>query len=266
MNITLFAMTFRRLLPALFSLLLCLAPAAAMARDINIFAAASLKTALDEIGKGWSGPDGSKPVFVYAGSSAIAKQIMAGAPADIFFSADLDWMDHLESRGLIDPSSRHNLLGNTLVLIAPVDLPSERGLPQPAELVRLLAGGRLAIANVDAVPAGRYAKAALQSLGLWDAVSNKLAQSENVRAALAFVARGEAPLGIVYGSDAIAEPKVKVLATFPASSHPPIIYPAALVAERRDRCGQAFLDYLGSPSAAAIFARNGFTPLTVEPP
>ena len=199
------------------------------AADITVFAAASLKNALDDAVNRYEIKTGRKVVVSYGASSALARQIEAGAPADIFLSADLDWMDVLQEKNLIDVASRHTLLGNTLVLIAPrastVSLAIERNFPL---LQALGSDGRLAMASVDSVPAGRYGKAALTYLGVWDAVSTRVAQAENVRAALAFVAKGEAPLGIVYGTDAMAEPAVRVVATFPAESHPEILYPVAL--------------------------------------
>ena len=238
----------------------------ALASDIKVFAAASLKTAMDEVAATWRGADGSTAVMVYAGSPALAKQIIEGAPADVFISADLAWMDELDGRGLIVKSTRRNLLGNTLVLVAPSSSTATADLANPSDLRRLLADGRLSVADVEAVPAGRYAKAALESLGLWDSVKDRLAQTQNVRLALAFVARGEAPLGVVYGSDAVAEPKVRVDAVFPATSHPPIIYPAAAVAGAHEDISQSFLSFLSTPESAAIFVKNGFTTLGTTSP
>jgi molybdate transport system substrate-binding protein len=230
-------------------------------RGPTVFAAASLKTALDAVAEDWQHETGTDPVISYAATSALAKQIEQGAEADVFISADLDWMDYVEERGLIDPKSRFDLLANQLVLItlknSGLTARIEPGLP----LAKLLGGGRLAIANVDAVPAGKYGKAALQSLGLWDAVKDELAQAENVRAALRLVARGEAPLGIVYASDAKADPSVTVLGVFPEAAYPPIVYPAARL---KDACGpqtEAFLAYLRSPDAARRFEANGFAPI-----
>jgi len=236
----------------------------AAAKPVHVFAAASLKTALDAIGASWKASSGKDTIMVYAGTPSLAKQIAQGAPADIFISADLDWMDYLQSKDLIRPESRCNLLGNTLVLIAPAASSVSVDLMHPVDLASLLDGGKLAVADVKSVPAGRYARAALGSLGLWDGVKSSLAQSDNVRAALAFVARGEAPLGIVYGSDAHAEPKVRVVAAFPAGSHPPIVYPAALVAASTDAEAAPFLNYLRSPAARTIFERNGFKLLAGE--
>ena len=236
-----------------------------MAEPVHVFAAASLKTALDEIGASWKAAAGKDAVMVYAGTSSLAKQISLGAPADLFISADLDWMDYLQSKGLIRPETRCNLLGNTLVLIAPKDSTGEADLTHPVDLAGLLNGGMLAIADVKAVPAGRYAKTALDSLGLWAGVERHLAQSDNVRAALAFVARGEAPLGIVYGSDARAEPKVRVVAEFPPASHPPITYPVAVVAASTNADAGPLLQYLLSPAARTIFENNGFKVLPGAP-
>lgn len=229
------------------------------AADVTVFAATSLKNALDDAVKRYEIKTGRKVVVSYAASSALAKQIELGAPADIFFSADLDWMDALQKKNLIDVASRHTLLGSTLVLIAPkasaISLPMEKNLP----LLRALGpGGRLAMASVDSVPAGRYGKAALTYLGVWDAVAKRVAQADNVRAALAFVAKGEAPLGIVYGTDARAEPAVRVVATFPAESHPEILYPVALVADAKPDA-RDFLDFLLSPEAAPAFEAQGFS-------
>lgn len=233
--------------------------AAAHAEAVNVFAAASLKTALDEIGGGWTASSGKRAAMVYAGTPALAKQIANGAPADVFISADIAWMDELESKRLIEPATRRNLLGNTLVLIAPRDSAVSADFGTTVDLAALLAGGKLAIADVKAVPAGKYARAALESLKLWSSVEPSLAQAENVRAALALVARGEAPLGIVYGSDAKAEPAVRVVAVFPKSSYPAIIYPVALVANAPSPDAPAFLDYLLSPQARSAFERNGFS-------
>jgi molybdate transport system substrate-binding protein len=230
----------------------------ARASDITVFAAASLKNALDDAVTRYQAKTGRKVVVSYAASSALAKQIEAGAPADIFFSADLDWMDELEKKNLIDAASRQTLLGNTLILIAPKDstvtLPMEKNLPL---LKALGPEGKLAMANVDSVPAGRYGKAALIYFGVWDAVAPRVAQADNVRAALSFVAKGEAPLGIVYGTDAKAEPGVRVVGTFPEESHPKILYPVALLAGARPEA-RDFLQFLLSPGAAAAFEAEGF--------
>jgi molybdate transport system substrate-binding protein len=247
------------------TLLLILALAAALlggparASEITLFAAASLKNALDAAVTRYETKTGRKIVVSYAASSALAKQIEAGAPADIFFSADLDWMDELEKKNLIDSASRQTLLGNTLIVIAPKDstvtLPMEKNLPL---LKALGPEGKLAMANVESVPAGRYGKAALIYFGVWDAVAPRVAQADNVRAALSFVAKGEAPLGIVYGTDAKAEPGVRVIGTFPEESHPKILYPVALLAKAKPEA-RDFLQFLLSPEAAPAFESQGFS-------
>jgi molybdate transport system substrate-binding protein len=244
-----------RLAVSLIALLLA-APAALA--EVTVFAAASLKTALDEIAAGWEAATGSDVTPVYGGSPAMARQIAAGAPADIFISASATWMDDLAAQGLIEPDSRRDVVGNRLVLVAHVQA-GPVTLDAGTDLLGLLAGGRLSMAMVDAVPAGQYGAEALRSLGLWDQVKDHLAQSENVRAALQLVALGEAPLGIVYASDAVAEPGVSVIATFPEGSHSPITYPAALVAGA-DGEAAAFLDHLAGPEAQAVFRANGFLP------
>ena len=224
-----------------------------------MFAAASLKTALDDAVKRYEAKTGVEVVVSYAASSALAKQIEAGAPADIFFSADLHWMDELQKKNLIGVASRQTLLGNTLILIAPKDstvsLPMEKNL---ALLKALGPEGKLAMANVDSVPAGRYGKAALIYLGVWEKVAPRVSQADNVRAALAFVAKGEAPLGIVYGTDAKAEPEVRVIGTFPEESHPKILYPVALLARAKPEA-RDFLQFLVSPEAALAFESQGFS-------
>ena len=232
------------------------------ANELVIFAAASLKNALDEIAATWAKDTGkATPKISYAASSALAKQIEQGAPADLFISADLDWMDYLAGKTLIKPETRINLLGNKIVLIAPKDSKTTSVTLTGADLVKALAGGRLAMASVDAVPVGKYGKAALEKLGAWSAVTDHLAQAENVRAALLLVARGEAPLGIVYSTDAAAEPGVKIVASFPEDSHPPIIYPAALTKDSSNADAKAFLDFLRSARARTSFERQGFTVL-----
>jgi molybdate transport system substrate-binding protein len=238
------------------------APGAVCAEPVKVFAAASLKGALDDVAKAWAAKNPGKTVSAsFAASSALAKQIEAGAPADVFVSADLDWMDHLEAAGLLTPGSRTSLLGNTLVLVAGVGSGLQLDLRPGADLAGALAGGKLAVADVKAVPAGKYAKASLESLGLFAGVEGSLAQTENVRAALALVARGEARLGIVYGSDAKSEPKVEVVSAFPETSHKPIIYPAALIKGAENPDAARFLEFLASPEASAVFAAEGFTPL-----
>jgi molybdate transport system substrate-binding protein len=229
------------------------APARAQSGSLVVFAAASLKTALDEIAAAWAKETGKPlPRLSYAASSALARQMEQGAPADLFLSADLDWMDYAASKGLIMADTRVNLLGNKIVLIAPRD---------SAATLATLGNGKLAMANVGAVPAGKYGKAALQKLGAWDGVKDKVVQAENVRAALVLVARGEATLGIVYATDAAADPSVKVVSVFPDDSHPPIIYPAAVTANARSADAKAFLDMLKSAKARAVFEKQGFTVL-----
>jgi len=225
----------------------------------TVFAAASLKNALDAVAGDWKEKIGHEAVISYAATSALAKQIEQGAEADVFISADLAWMDYVAERHLIDPKTRSNLLANQLVLIAPKDSVVTATIEPGFPLAKLLGDGRLAIAGVDAVPAGKYGKAALQSLGVWDQVKDKLAQSENVRAALRLVSRGEAPLGVVYASDAKADPNVKVVGVFPEDSHPPIVYPAAKLARSESPAADSFLGYLRSPQAAPRFKENGFT-------
>jgi molybdate transport system substrate-binding protein len=236
-------------------------PAVAQGKDIVVFAAASLKNALDDIAGQWQRETGKKTVISYAASNTLIKQIEQGAPADIFISADLDWMDYGQQKDLIRPDSRSNLLGNRLVLIAPKDSSVSANIQPGFDLAALLKGGRLAMGNVDAVPAGKYGKASLEKLGVWDSVKDKIAQAESVRAALLFVSRGEAPLGIVYQTDAAADPNVKIVGTFPEDTHPPIIYPVALTKESTNADAQEFLNSLRSPSARAAFERQGFTVL-----
>lgn len=229
---------------------------------VLVFAAASLKNALDDAIAGYAKATGTKVTVSYAASSALAKQIEQGAPAQLFISADLDWMDYLQERQLIVADSRRNLVGNSLVLVAAKDSKlGEVTLDHGVDLAKLLGDGRLAVGEVKAVPAGRYAKAALGNLGVWGSVEGKLAQAENVRAALALVARGEAPLGIVYKTDAVSDPTVRIVGTFPADSHPPIIYPAAVTKEGDGSGAAAFLEFLGGPAAKGAFEKQGFEPI-----
>lgn len=239
-----------------------LSQAAAQGRDVVVFAAASLKNALDEINAAWTRESGGKKATIsYAASPALAKQIEQGAPADLFASADLDWMDYVQGKGLIRPHTRVNLLGNRIVLIAAKDAKVTVALAPGLTLSGVLGGGRLAMANVNAVPAGKYGKAALEKLGAWEGVKDKIAQAENVRAALLFVSRGEAPLGIVYQTDAASDPNVKIVGTFPEDTHPPIIYPVAVTKASANPDAEAFLDFLRSGVARAAFERQGFTVL-----
>jgi molybdate transport system substrate-binding protein len=250
----------RRLAPVL-ALVLAVPGLPAAAADITVFAAASLKTALDRIAADWSAATGNTVTASYAGTPQLARQIQQGAPADVFISAAQDWMDRLEADGLVAAGTRRDLLGNRLVLVAhdaaaaPVAITPDLNLPE------LLGDGKLAMAMVDSVPAGQYGKAALTTLGLWSAVEPAVVQSDNVRAALALVALGEAPYGIVYASDAVAEPRVTVIGTFPADSHAAIAYPAALVAGAAKAEAVAFLDHLSSDAATVVFREQGFLPI-----
>ena len=239
-----------------------LSMARAQAGGLVIFAAASLKNALDEIAAAWTKETGkTAPKISYGASSALAKQMEQGAPADLFISADTDWMDYVDQKSLIKKDTRVNLLGNKIVLIAPKDSKVAIEIKPGFDLAKALGGGKPAMANVDAVPAGKYGKAALEKLGTWNGVKDNIAQAENVRAALLLVARGEAPLGIVYSTDAAAEPNVKILGAFPADSHPPIIYPAAETKDSKSADARPFLDYLKSSKARPAFEKQGFTVL-----
>ena len=234
-------------------------PASAQ-QGLTVFAAASLKNALDDVDAAFAKTGGPKITASYAASSALAKQIEQGAPADVFISADIKWMDYLAGKNLIQPDTRVNLLGNKLVLIAPKDsklanVKVEKGF----DIAKLAGDGRIAVADVKAVPAGLYAKAALESLGSWAAAEPKLAQAENVRATLAFVARGETPLGIVYETDAKIEPKVKIVGYFPNGSYPPVTYPVAATVSRKNAAVGKYLDFLRTPAVKAIFEKYGFS-------
>lgn len=231
----------------------------AQAADVTVFAAASLKEALDEVVARFEADGQSRVVVAYAGSNALAKQIEAGAPADVFLSADVDWVDYLDKRKLLRPDTRIDLLRNRLALIAPADSTTALRIASDFGLAAALAGGRLAMANPDSVPAGKYGKASLTALGVWPSVENRVARADNVRAALLLVARGEAPFGIVYASDALAEPKVRVVDIFPENTHPPIVYPVAIIASSRSPYAQRFVASLASAAARAIWARHGFT-------
>jgi molybdate transport system substrate-binding protein len=203
-------------------------------------------------------------VFSFAASMMLARQIELSAGADIFVSADAESMDYLEQRGRIAKPTRQDLLGNRLVLVAPAGSNVTLAVGPQMKIVEALgAGGRLAMANVDSVPAGRYGKAALTALGVWNGLAGRLAQGEDVRTALSYVARGEAPLGVVYATDARVEPRVSVVATFPADTHPPIVYPVALTTEARPGAAQ-FLAYLRGAQARAVFERAGFTVLAAR--
>ncbi|MSP48205.1 MAG: molybdate ABC transporter substrate-binding protein [Alphaproteobacteria bacterium] len=229
--------------------------------DTLMFAATSLKDALDSVTAQWRTETGKRVVVSYATSPSLARQIEQGAPAQIFISADLDWMDYLSGKSLIKPESRFNLLSNRIVLVAPKTSAATTKIEPDFPLAALLGTGRLAITDVAAAPAGKYARAALEKLGVWASVSNKLAQTENVRAALLLVSRGEAPLGIVYRTDAAVDQGVKILGVFPEATHPPIIYPVALTAGTANPGASAFLAYLKSPAARPLFVAQGFTVL-----
>jgi molybdate transport system substrate-binding protein len=240
------------------TLLLALAPLPAFAADVTVFGAASLADALKEIAATYEKQSGKQVAVSLAASSALARQIEASGGADIFISADLDWMDYLDDKGLIQHATRANLLGNKLVLVAGKDVSTNINIAPHFDLLGALKGGRLAIADPDSVPAGKYGRTALTSLGVWNSVVNRLVNAENVRVALAYVARGEAPLGIVYETDAKADKNVRIAGVFPENTHPPILYPAALVKDAKPEA-RAFLAYLSSPAARAVFEKNGFT-------
>lgn len=233
--------------------------APAQADDLVVFAAATLTNALEAVSRTWMDETGTRVVMSFAGSSALARQIEAGAPADIFISANTDWMDALASSGDLREGTRRTILGNSLVLIAHGGDASPVAIDENLDLVGMLDGGRLSMALVDAVPAGMYGREALVTLGLWGDVAPHVAQSDNVRSALAFVALGEAPLGIVYASDAVVEDSVTVIATFPEGSHTPIILPAAITAQSDHPRAQDFLDFLSSDIAAPIWREYGFS-------
>jgi molybdate transport system substrate-binding protein len=233
----------------------------AQEKPIVVFAAASMKNALDDVDDAFTKKTGIKVVASYAASSALMKQIEQGAPADVFLSADVDWMDYGSKRDLIKSDTRLNLLGNKLVLIAPKDSKLDNVAIGPGfDLAALAGDGRIATGDVRAVPVGLYAKAALEKLGAWTAAEPKMAMAENVRAALVLVARGEAPLGIVYETDAKVDKGVKVVGVFPEDSHPPIIYPVALTKDAKPEAGQ-YLAYLRGSEAKAAFERYGFSVL-----
>jgi molybdate transport system substrate-binding protein len=235
--------------------------ASAQAPKLIVFAAASLKDALDAANAAYTREKGQETAVSYAASSTLAKQIEAAAPADIFISADLDWMDYLAKKDLIKPETRANLLGNGLVLIAPANSATQLGIGPNFPLARALGNGRLAIADPNGVPAGRYGKAALEALGVWNSVVDRLAPAENVRATLALVSRGEAPLGIVYQTDADSDKGVKIVGAFPDDSHPPIIYPIAVVVTSTNPGAPGYVAFLKSQAARVIFEKQGFTVL-----
>lgn len=238
-----------------------IAGASAATDKVTVFAAASLTNALQEIADHYQQEKQVSIVASYASSSTLARQIEQGAPADIFISADQQWMDYAQNKQLIDNGSRYTLLGNELVVIAPKNADVKSiDINTSTPWTSLLKGGRLAVGDPDHVPAGIYAKEALQNLKAWDTLSPLMARASDVRGALALVEREEAPLGIVYGSDAVASAKVKVVGIFPASSHKPVEYPVAIVKDHDTAAANAFSDYLKTPQAADVFKRYGFTP------
>ena len=244
----------------LFATLILAPPLATAQESITVFAAASLKNALDDTNAAFTKATGVKVTTSYEASSALAKQIEQGAPADVFISADLQWMDYANAHKLIKPDTRFNLLGNRLVLIAPKDSKLDRvAIGQGFDLATLAGDGRIAVADVTAVPAGRYAKAALEKLGAWTAAEPKLAQAENVRATLAFVARDETQVGIVYETDAMIEPRVKIVGAFPDGSYPPVTYPVAATADSKKAGVARYLAFLRSGAAKTIFDKYGFS-------
>jgi molybdate transport system substrate-binding protein len=233
-------------------------PALAQHKTLTVFAAASMKNAIEDIDAAWTAKTGVKVVASYAASSALAKQIEQGAPADIFASADTDWMDYAIGKKNINQPTRTSLLGNTIVLIAPKDSKVDNVTIGPGfDLSKLAGDGKIATGDVKAVPVGKYAKAALEKLGAWDAAEPKFAMAESVRAALTLVSRGEAALGIVYSTDAKVDPGVKIVGTFPADSHPAIIYPVAATTTAKAEAAD-YLAFLRSPAAKAIFEKYGF--------
>jgi molybdate transport system substrate-binding protein len=249
----------RWLLSALCGFSLWLAATPAMAQDLLLFGAASLQDALDAVIEEYQAQGGGEVSASYASSSTLARQIEQGAPADIYISANPEWMDYLEERGLIRDGSRADLLSNGLVLVAPLESDTAIEIAPGFDLVAALDGGLLAMGDPDHVPAGIYGRAALESLGVWGAVAPHVARADNVRAALALVARGEAPLGVVYRSDALADADVEVVGEFPRESHPPIIYPIAIVAGSEHPEATDLFELLRSEAAAGIFERFGFT-------
>ena len=239
-------------------IILCGAPALAQEKSLTVFAAASMKNALDDIDAAYTVRTGVKITVSYAASSALAKQIEQGAPADLFVSADTDWMDYAIGKKTINEPTRVNLLANSLVLIAPKDSRLDNANIAPGfDLAKLAGDGRIATGDMKAVPVGKYAKAALEKLGAWQAAEPKFAMAESVRAALTLVARGEAVLGIVYATDAKVEPAVKIVGTFPADSHPAIVYPVAATANAKPEAAD-YLSFLRSAAAKGIFEKYGF--------
>jgi molybdate transport system substrate-binding protein len=253
----------RRLLSFATLMTLLLAPTYAADEkkpELLVFAAASLTSVLGELSTAWEASSGVHVKTSYAASSVLARQIEAGGKADVFISADQEWMDYLQSRALIDKASRRNLVGNRLVLIAPADSKIELEIAPGFPLAAALGGGRLSTGDPDTVPVGRYARSALVSLGLWDEIQDRLVRADNVRSAMMFVSRGEAPLGIVYTTDALVDPKVRVVDTFPENTHAPITYPGAVTKGSRGQAAD-FLVFLGGPQARETWRRFGFLEL-----
>jgi len=241
---------------AFLSLTSLAAPAAAQEK-VTVFAAASMKNALDNANKAW----GKEVTVSYAASGALAKQIEGGAPADIFISADLDWMKYVSDKKLVKEDTKSNWLGNRLVLVAPKDAAKPVEIKSGFDLAGLLKGGKLAMGEPKAVPAGKYGQAALEKLGVWASVEKSVALADSVRSALAFVSRGEAPYGIVYQTDVTADPGVTMVGKFPEDTHPPIIYPIAILTESKSKDAAAYLEFLKSAKAAPFFEKEGFTVL-----
>ena len=237
------------------------ARAADASRGVLVFAAASLANVLGDLDQAFTARTGIRVTSSLAASSTLAKQIEAGAPADVYFSADLQWMSYLQQRALLRPGSRHDVAGNSLVLIAPAASTLQVSIAPGFDLAGRLGGGHLAVADPDSVPAGIYAREALQKLGVWDSVAPRLVRAENVRTALAYVARGDAPLGIVYRTDALVQKGVRVVGVFPADSHSPIVYPVALTRRSNDAAAR-YLAFITSPDAQTVFRKWGFEPLT----
>ena len=235
-----------------------LAPASAQTTPVTVFAAISLKDALEEAAKAFIASDGTEIRFSFASSATIAKQIENGAPADLFASADLSWMNYLVEKNRVKSATRTNLLGNRLVVVAPFASPLKELELTPEAYLKALGDGRLAMGDIKSVPAGVYGKSALEKLGLWSTVESHVAQTENVRSALLFADRGEVPLAIVYATDAKVDPNVKIVANFPADSHEPIIYPFAVTSTARGEGADRFLNFLKSPAGKAIFEKYGF--------
>lgn len=248
----------RPIIAAITALALIPAPLRAAADEVTVFAAASLTNALAQVAEAWTAETGHAVVLSFAGSSVLARQIQEGAPADIFFSSSTAWMDAIEASGDLRADTRRDILGNTLALIAHGADAAPVTIDASLDLAGMLGDERLAMALVDSVPAGVYGKAALTALGLWDSVGPLVAQADNPRAALAFVATSEAPLGIVYATDAAVQEDVTIIGTFPADSHDPIIYPAGITAQATSPVAADFLDYLSSDAAGAIWAGFGF--------